>query len=344
MLAGPDSLVGLHMPVERTQDEPLHNFPQYRECSAFLDPFALQVCLPRDSLNQCPEQAKVCPPEVHGSGFAHPPPYFATNRELCHIMVTRPKTASNHHISHQSFSVNSRSSEAPPLVGSLTSCVRKLSSTHSRNLLDCFLSAVLYFQQTSEAVVIRGAGWLTLGNSLDGPSPTSSFAWPSSSRAPYLLYKGNWEGPLLLLGGKRVGDPLLLVEPPSAALASGMVGKGTLLAHVQLGVHQDPQVQVQDFALPLVELHEVPVSPFLQSVQVPLDGSTTLWHISHSSQICVISKLAEGTLCLIIQIINEDVEHDRTQYWGQYWGTPLVTGLQLDFMPLITTLWAWPFS
>ncbi|KAK4826109.1 hypothetical protein QYF61_005247 [Mycteria americana] len=30
MLAGPDPLVGLHMPVECTQDEPLHNFPQYR--------------------------------------------------------------------------------------------------------------------------------------------------------------------------------------------------------------------------------------------------------------------------------------------------------------------------
>ena len=25
------------------------------------------------------------------------------------------------------------------------------------------------------------------------------------------------------------------------------------------------------------------------------------------------------------------------------WGTLVVTGLQLDFVPLITTLWAWPF-
>ncbi|KAK4814103.1 hypothetical protein QYF61_008198 [Mycteria americana] len=30
MLAGSDPLVGLHMHVERTQDEPLHNFPRYR--------------------------------------------------------------------------------------------------------------------------------------------------------------------------------------------------------------------------------------------------------------------------------------------------------------------------
>jgi len=25
------------------------------------------------------------------------------------------------------------------------------------------------------------------------------------------------------------------------------------------------------------------------------------------------------------------------------WGTLLITGLQLDFVPLITSLWAWPF-
>ncbi|GAB0185708.1 mitochondrial enolase superfamily member 1 [Grus japonensis] len=72
-------------------------------------------------------------------------------------------------------------------------------------------------------------------------------------------------------------------------------------------------VKVQDLAL-LVELHEVPVSLFLQHVEVPLDGSTTLWHISHSSQHNVICRLAEGTFCPIIQIINEDVEQDQTQY------------------------------
>ncbi|KAK4820465.1 LOW QUALITY PROTEIN: hypothetical protein QYF61_027747 [Mycteria americana] len=34
------------------------------ERPAFLDPFALQDCLPRDCLNQSPKQAKVCPPGV----------------------------------------------------------------------------------------------------------------------------------------------------------------------------------------------------------------------------------------------------------------------------------------
>jgi len=71
--------------------------------------------------------------------------------------------------------------------------------------------------------------------------------------------------------------------------------KGTSVADVQLGVHQEPPgyflpaafqlssspaltgagvdlAQVQDFALPLVELCEVPLSPFLQPDEVLLDS------------------------------------------------------------------------
>ena len=71
--------------------------------------------------------------------------------------------------------------------------------------------------------------------------------------------------------------------------------------------------QVQDFALLLAELPEVSVSPFLQPVKLTLDGSMPLWHV-HSSQLCVIGKLAEGTLCPIVQITEEDVKQDWTQY------------------------------
>ena len=102
-------------------------------------------------------------------------------------------------------------------------------------------------------------------------------------------------------------------------LCFSLCRKGTLLAHVQLGAHQDPQVLFCKAALQLgcppahtgaqgcfpsgaglllVELHELPVSLFLQPAEVPLDGSMTLWCISHSSQFCVISKFAEGTLSL----------------------------------------------
>ncbi|KAK4832039.1 hypothetical protein QYF61_020554 [Mycteria americana] len=69
--------------------------------------------------------------------------------------------------------------------------------------------------------------------------------------------------------------------------------------------------QVQDFALFLVELHEIPVGPLLQPVEVPLNGSTVIWCISHSSQFGVICKLAESTLYPVIQMINEDVKQDR---------------------------------
>ena len=105
-----------------------------------------------------------------------------------------------------------------------------------------------------------------------------------------------------------------------------LCSKGTLLPHVQLVVHQDTQVlfckaafqlgdpqsilvlMVQDFPLLHVGHHEVPVSPFLQPVDVCLHGSTTLWCISHSCQFGVICRLAEGTLCPVIQIVNDIVK------------------------------------
>lgn len=53
---------------------------------------------------------------------------------------------------------------------------------------------------------------------------------------------------------------------------------------------------MQDLVL-LVELHEAPVIPFNQPAEAP-------WQTSHSSQFLVMCKLAEGTLCLVL---NEDV-------------------------------------
>lgn len=54
--------------------------------------------------------------------------------------------------------------------------------------------------------------------------------------------------------------------------------------------------QVQDFKIPLVEHHDVPISPFLQPAQMPLDGNTALWASQPLFPVCVISKLAESTL------------------------------------------------
>lgn len=53
----------------------------------------------------------------------------------------------------------------------------------------------------------------------------------------------------------------------------------------------------------LFDLCEVPLRPFLQVVEVCLEGSMTLWHISHFSQFCVICKFAEETLCPVIPIV-----------------------------------------
>ncbi|KAF1440525.1 Zinc finger RNA-binding protein, partial [Pygoscelis papua] len=141
--------------------------------------------------------------------------------------------------------------------------------------------------------------------------------------------------------------------------------KGTLLAHVQLGVRQDPRVLfcqaafqlggcqhilvhgvvprwLQNFALPLVELHEIPIGPFLQPVEVPLDGSTTLWHISHSSQFVSSANLwrvhSAPSSRSLMKVLN------RTGPSIDPWCTLLVTSLQLGFILLINTFWAWPFS
>lgn len=86
-----------------------------------------------------------------------------------------------------------------------------------------------------------------------------------------------------------------------------------------------------------VELLKVPTSPFLQLLQVPLDSGMTLWWISHASWFCTICKLIEGTLSRsksLTKMLN------RTESSTDPSGTPIiVTGLQLDFVPLDTTLW-----
>lgn len=64
-----------------------------------------RTCLSRGSVNQVPKQAKLCPLEIQGSCSADPPPYFSKNRKLLFV-ITVPKTASNHHITHKSFSVH----------------------------------------------------------------------------------------------------------------------------------------------------------------------------------------------------------------------------------------------
>ena len=67
--------------------------------------------------------------------------------------------------------------------------------------------------------------------------------------------------------------------------------------------------------LPLLTVScEMPVCSFRQPVDIPLNSSTAICCISHSSWFCVNCKATEGALSPIIQVINEDA----TQDWSHY--------------------------
>ncbi|KAK4824907.1 LOW QUALITY PROTEIN: hypothetical protein QYF61_021422 [Mycteria americana] len=139
--------------------------------------------------------------------------------------------------------------------------------------------------------------------------------------------------------------------------AQGTVGllgcERTLLAHVQLFIHQYPQVlfhraalnhiirqlvlkpriaPTQDPAFGLVEPHEVHTGPLLQLVQVPLDDIMSFWCVNCTTQLGVICKLAESALNLAVYVIDENIE----QHWSQY--GPLRDTTSADRYPLDATI------
>ena len=76
--------------------------------------------------------------------------------------------------------------------------------------------------------------------------------------------------------------------------------------------------QVQDLALGFAEPHEVLLGPLLKPVQVPLDGIPSLRCVDHTSQLGIISKLAEGALDLTANVSYEDIKEDIKQYQSQH--------------------------
>lgn len=98
----------------------------------------------------------------------------------------------------------------------------------------------------------------------------------------------------------------------------------------------------EDFTLPLAELHEAPVRPFLQHVKIHLTGTTTLWYTSHSPTFVSSVKLLRihpaPSFRTLMKMLN------RAGSSTDHWGTLQVTGLQSDFVPLTTILWVWTFS
>lgn len=103
--------------------------------------------------------------------------------------------------------------------------------------------------------------------------------------------------------------------------------KNLLLAHLQPGIYQDHLHQVLSIGQIQHILLQAVVPPQSRLLHFPLSnmrllsahGSMTLLCISHPSQL--------RTLCPIIQIINEDVEQDWSQYWppkytAAFWTPP----------------------
>jgi len=105
----------------------------------------------------------------------------------------------------------------------------------------------------------------------------------------------------------------------------------TLPGHVELLVNQNPQVllgraalhpfsaqpvlvlgiaptQVQNFALGLVQLHEIHTGPPLKPLRVPLDGIPSLQCVDFNTQLRVIGKLAEGALYPTVHVPSKDVK------------------------------------
>lgn len=72
---------------------------------------------------------------------------------------------------------------------------------------------------------------------------------------------------------------------------------------------------LQDFAFPLDEPHEVPLCPVLLPAKIHLICSTSVWYITHSSELCIICNTAE-LLCPSIQTFSGDTKKDWTQYWS----------------------------
>ena len=69
-----------------------------------------------------------------------------------------------------------------------------------------------------------------------------------------------------------------------------------------LGIALTP---VQDLALGLVEFHEVCMDLPLEPAKVPLDGIPSLQRVDCTTQLGVVSKLAEGALNPTVRIIDK---------------------------------------
>lgn len=94
---------------------------------------------------------------------------------------------------------------------------------------------------------------------------------------------------------------------------------------------------MQDLAPPFIKLHEGPVGPFTLKMTPDPPGvlaTTPSFHLHlYHLQMCWGYALSP-----IVKVINEDLNGIERSIYP--WGLPLVTGLQMDFVLLVTALWA----
>lgn len=66
-------------------------------------------------------------------------------------------------------------------------------------------------------------------------------------------------------------------------------------------------------ALVLVESHEGDLDPLTELVQVPQDGILSFCCVSCTTELCIIYKSAEGSLDLILYVIDKDIKEHPFQ-------------------------------
>lgn len=67
-------------------------------------------------------------------------------------------------------------------------------------------------------------------------------------------------------------------------------------------------IQVQDLALGVVGLNDIYAGPLPKPVKVPLDGILSFQHTEHTTELGIVSKLAESALSPTVRIADKSVE------------------------------------
>lgn len=158
-----------------------------------------------------------------------------------------------------------------------------------------------------------------------GEGSLSSTCWQCSSKCSLIHCQ-----PSLLQGHTAVFCP--------ASCLPGLQGL-SLKGYFPAGVVWLPGIiilQGQDLALPLSEHHGIPLSSILRPVTIPLNSRSFDVSATSHTFLSSVNLLGVHSVLLFRSLMKaSNSVGPRTNPWS----TPLLTCLQLDFMPLIITFW-----